>query len=121
MVYRHIVVRQDAENRPAGVPAEQFLANDRPVAIQKVTLKGVGIERTVQPVEDEAVNPWDLLASSTDYCTKSYFHFFGLPAGEYEVKIVAKGFKPYIKTDTVSPGRPAATKAIELVPQRYQN
>ena len=64
------------------MPAEQFLASDRPVAIQKATLKGVGIERTVQPVEDEAVNPYGLLASSTDYCKKSYFHFFKLPAGE---------------------------------------
>ena len=37
-------------------------------------------------------------------------------AGEYEVKIVAKGFKPHIRTYAVKPGRPVTTKAIELVP-----
>jgi hypothetical protein len=116
MLYRHVVMRQDPEDRPAGMPAEQYLANDRPVIIEKVTLNGNGIERTVQPEEDGAVKSYDLFFSSADYCIKNYFHFFGLPAGEYEVEIVAKGFKPHKRTYAVKPGQPAATKAIELVP-----
>ena len=116
MVYGHVFEKQRAEDRPAGMPAEQFRANDRPLAIQKVTLRGANIERTVHPSEDGELNPYDLFLSSTDFCTKNYFHFFRLPAGEYEVKIVAKGFKPHIRTYAVKPGRPVTTKAIELVP-----
>lgn len=116
MVYGHVVARQDAEDRPAGMPAEQYLPNDRPVVIQKVTLKGTGIESTVRPVEYGAVNLFHPFFLSINFCTKNYFHFFGLPAGEYEVEVFAKGFKPNIKTYAVKPGRPAATKAIEMVP-----
>jgi hypothetical protein len=116
MLYRHVVARRDAIDRSAGMPAEQFLASDRPLTIQQVTLTGAGIERTIRPAEDGAVNPYDLFLSSTDFCTPNYFHFFGLPAGDYTVEIAAKGFQPDIRTYTVKPGRPAATKAIELVP-----
>ncbi len=116
MVYGHVVSRQDAEDRPVGMPAEQYLPNDRPVVIQKVMLKGAGIESTVRPVEFGAVNPYHPFFLSLNFCSKNYFHFFGLPAGEYEVEIVAQGFKPHTKTYVVKPGRPATAKAIELVP-----
>lgn len=116
MVYGHVVARQDAEDRPAGMPAEQYRPNDRPVVIQKVTLKGTGIESTVRPIEYGAVTPFHPFFLSINFCSKNYFHFFGLPAGEYEVEIHAKGFNPYVKTYVVEPGRPATAKAIELVP-----
>lgn len=115
MAYGHVVVRQDTEDRPAGMPAEQFLPNERPVAIQKVTLKGAGIERTVLNAKERERNPYAFF-SSTDFCSDNYFHFFGLPAGKYEVEIVAKGFEPYLETYVVKPGRPATVKAIELAP-----
>ena len=116
MVYQHVVVKQEAENRPAGMPGEQFLVNDRPLVIEKVALKGNGIERTVQPVQQGRLNAYDLFLSSTDFCTDNYFHFFGLPAGEYDVEIIAEGFEPDKRVYAVTPGRPAATKAIEMVP-----
>lgn len=114
MVYGHVAARQGVEDRPAGMPAEQYLPNERPVVIQEVTLKGAGIESTVRPVEYS--DPFHPFFLSLNFCSKNYFHFFGLPAGEYEVEIHAKGFKPYNKTYVVEPGRPAALKAIELVP-----
>ena len=117
MVYGHVVVRQSAEDRPVGMPAEQYLASDRPIAIQKVTLKGAGVERVVRPVEDRTLDAYERLISSTDFCTPKYFHFFGLPAGEYEVEITAKGFKPYLRTYVIKPGRPANIRAIELIPE----
>ncbi len=116
MVYGHVVSRQDAEDRPVGMPAEQYLPNDRPVVIQEVMLKGAGIESTVRPVEFGTVNPFHPFFLSLNFCSKNYFHFFGLPAGEYEVEIVAQGFKPHTKTYVVKPGRPATVKAIELIP-----
>ena len=117
MVYGHVATAQNAEDRPAGMPAEQYLPGDSEVNIQMVTLKGADIVRTLHYVENENLNYYDYFLSSTDYCSKSYFHFFGLPAGEYEVKITAKGFRPSIKTYTVKPGRPANVRAIELMPE----
>jgi len=81
-----------------------------------VTLKGAGIERTLHFQGSESVKTYNDFVSSTDFCTKDYFHFFGLPAGKYEVEIIAKGFKPYLRTYVVKPGQPADYRAIEMVP-----
>jgi len=118
MIYGHVAAAQNPEDRPAGMPAEQYLPGDREVNIQTVTLKGAGIVRTLHHMENENINYWDYFLSSTDYCSKSYFHFFGLPAGEYEVEITAKGFRPGIKTYTVKPGRAANIRVTELVPEK---
>jgi hypothetical protein len=114
MIYGHVAAAQNAEDRPAGMPAEQYLPGSRKVTIQMVTLKGAGIERTLHHVENENLNYYDYFLSSTDFCSKSYFHFFGLPAGEYEVKITAKGFRSGLKTYVVKPGRPTNIRVTEL-------
>lgn len=114
MIYGHVAAAQNAEDRPAGMPAEQYLPGSRKVTIQMVALKGAGIERILHPTEAENLNPYDDFLSSTDFCTKNYFHFFGLPAGKYEVKITAKGFRPSLKTYVVKPGRPANIRVTEL-------
>ena len=118
MIYGHVAAAQNAKDRPAGMPAEQYLPGSKEVAIQMVMLKGAGIARTLYQVENESLNHYDYFLSSTDYCMKSYFHFFGLPAGEYEVTITAKGFRPSVKTYTVKPGRPANIRAVELVSEK---
>ena len=79
-----------------------------------VTLKGAGIERILHPVDGKDPKTYDYFLSSTDFCSENYFHFFGLPAGKYKVKITAKGFRPSVKTYTVKPGRPANIRAVEL-------
>ena len=117
MIYGNVSAAQNAEDRPAGMPAEQYLPRDRELNIKTVTLKGAGIVRTLHDMVNENINYYDYFLSSTDFCSKSYFHFFGLPAGAYEVKITAKGFRPSIKTYTVKPGRPANVRAIELMPE----
>ena len=117
MVYGHVATAQNAEDRPAGMPAEQYLPGSKKVIIQRVELKGAGIERILHPMEGENLNTWNPLLSSTDFCRNDYFHFFGLPAGKYEVKIIAKGFRPSLKTYVVKPGRPADTRVTELSPE----
>jgi pimeloyl-ACP methyl ester carboxylesterase len=114
MIYGHVAASQNAEDHPAGMPAEQYLPGSRKVTIQMVTLKGAGIERILRPTKGENLNHYDDFLSSTDFCTNNYFHFFGLPAGEYEVKITAKGFRPNLKTYVVKPGRPANIRVTEL-------
>ena len=116
MIYGHVAAAQNAEDRPAGMPTEQYLPGSRKVAIQMVTLRGAGIERILHPVDGENLKTYDTFLSSTDFCSENYFHFFGLPAGEYEVKITAQGFKPGLRTYVVKPGRPANIRTFELVP-----
>ena len=118
MIYGHVAAAQNAEDRPAGMPAEQYLPGSREVAIQMVTLKGAGIEKILRPAEGESLKTYDDFLSSTDFCTANYFHFFGLPAGEYEVTITAKGFEPALRTYRVKPGQPANIRAVELVPEK---
>jgi pimeloyl-ACP methyl ester carboxylesterase len=118
MVYGHVVTAPNSVDRSAGMPAERYLPGEREVILQTVTLKGTGIERTLHYAEDENINYWDYFLSSTDYCSKSYFHFFGLPAGEYEIAITAKGFEPKLKRYIVQPGRPENSRAIELIPSK---
>ena len=117
MVYGHVAAAQSAEDRPAGMPAEQYLPKSREVALETVTLKGAGIERVLRPETGENRNTYDDFLSSTDFCTKNYFHFFGLPAGSYEATIAAKGFAPVSRTYAVEPGRPTNVRGIELVPE----
>ena len=118
MIYGHVSAARNTEDCPAGMPAEQYLPGDREVIIQTVTLKGTGIVRTLHHMENENINYYDYFLASTDFFSKSYFHFFGLPAGEYEVKITAKGFRPRVKTYKVKPGRPANIRAVELVVEK---
>lgn len=118
MIYGHVTAEPKPENRPAGMPAEQYLPGDREVSLDTVTLKGAGILRTVRYVEKKNLDYYDYFLSSTDFCSKSYFHFFGLPAGEYEVKITAEGFQPGFNTYTVKPGRPGHVQATKLVPEK---
>ena len=118
MIYGHVTAAPKAEDRSAGMPAEQHLPGNREVNIQTVTLKGAGIVRTIHHLENENLNYYDYFLSSTDYCSKSYFHFFDLAAGEYEVEITAEGFQPSLNTYTVKPGRPGYVLSTELVPEK---
>jgi len=116
MIYGHVAPALSADDRTAGMPAELSPPEDLDVAIQSVSLKGTGVERIIRPLDDQKQNGYDWFLSSTDFCTEKYFHFFGLPAGEYEVEITAKGYHPVIKKFVVKPGRPENTRTIELRP-----
>nr|WP_320191435.1 hypothetical protein [uncultured Desulfobacter sp.] len=74
MIYGHVAMAQNPEDRPAGMPAEQYLPGSQEVSIQMVTLKGGGIERFLCPSADEKLNAYDNFLASSDFCTKNYFH-----------------------------------------------
>ena len=117
MIYGHVAVAPDAEDRSAGMPAEQYLPEDRAVRLQAVALKGNGLQREARYVEAENLNYYDYFLSNMDFCSKNYFHFFSLPAGAYAVTIRANGFQPKTKSYTVTPGQPASLRAIQLTPE----
>ncbi len=44
------------------------------------------------------------------------FVFYGLPAGDYTLSIKAKGYRPFEKKYSVTPGVPGDFRASELIP-----
>ncbi len=88
---------------------------DREVQIHSMTLKGVGITRTLIPMKEEDFKYADHYLSGIDYLANGTFCFFGLPVGEYELTIKAEGYEPYTETRNVSLGQYDNPMLIELV------
>ena len=91
---------------------------DTEVQIQTITLRGSEIDRTLIHLKEEIsyneLFPEHYL-SETDFTSDGTFFFFGLPAGEYELTINAKGYEPYSEVCNVRLGQYHNTMRIELV------
>ena len=99
------------------MPGTSYLPVDKEISIQSITLKGKGIHRVLHPLEGKDVNLTDYSISRTDFCHNGYFHFFGLPAGVYELVITAEGYKPIIEKQSATPGKQKDDRVIELTPE----
>jgi len=107
------------EDKFVGRPDVVYRSADNKINIQSITLTGNGILRILQPIMGEDVNYWDLFdlfISRSDFCYDKFFYFFGLPAGDYNILIKAKGYKPIEKKYSVIPGIPKDFRATELTP-----
>lgn len=109
----------EPEDKFVGRPDVVYRSADKKINIQSITLTGNGILRILQPIKGEDVKYWDLFdrfISRSDFCYNKSFIFFGLPAGDYNILIKAKGYKPIEKKYSVTPGIPKDFRATELVP-----
>ncbi len=86
---------------------------DAQIEIQSITLSGGEVSRTLIPLQEEDSDSKHYL-SATDFSYKGTFFFFRLPAGKYELTLIAKGYKPYSEIYTVIPGQYQNTIIIEL-------
>lgn len=109
------------EDRPQGMPATSYMPVDKKITIQSITLKGNGIHRELDPLEGKDVNLADYFISRADFCHNGYFHFFGLPAGVYELVITAKGYKPIIEKHFATPGKQKDYRVTELTPENRES
>ncbi|TPV96308.1 MAG: alpha/beta hydrolase [Myxococcales bacterium FL481] len=114
MAFGNIVAAAPAQDQAVGMPAEQHRPGTPQVNVRTVTLRGAGIQRSLRPHPDPNRDFYGDLVSSTDYCSGDYFHFFGLPAGSYQVEIVADGFRRHIERYRIVPGKPMPTRSIAL-------
>jgi len=89
---------------------------DKKVHIQSITLGGQGIHRILEQIQGEEVDNFDYLISRDDFCYNTCFGFFGLPAGDYKLRINAEGYKPIEKNYSIIPGIPEYFRITELVP-----
>ena len=85
--------------------------------IQSITLKGTGIHRKLPLLEGEDVNIYDYIIQRADCYYKGNFLFFGLPPGEFELVIRAKGYEPFAKKCVVKAGKKLDPMLVELTPE----
>lgn len=86
---------------------------DTEVQIESITLSGRGVLRTTIPLQEEE-SYGEYFLSATDFTAKGAFFFFGLPAGEFELTINAKGYERYSKMCNVRLGQYQNTMVIHL-------
>jgi hypothetical protein len=98
----------------AGMPEYIYRSGNSKIIISSISIKGNGIDRSLQPVRGEYYNNNEYLLSYSDFCYNECFGFFGLPAGDFSVSIKAEGYKPIKKNVTVIPGTPKSFQNIEL-------
>ncbi|MFH1983250.1 MAG: alpha/beta hydrolase [Pseudomonadota bacterium] len=105
------------EDRSIGMPDYRYRAVDRSIVIKSVALAGEGIRRRPDPVTGEEITDYDYLIARNDFCYNQCFGFFGLPAGDYSLTILAAGYRPLEKRYSVTPGTPQAFRTTELMPE----
>ncbi|MGD8368514.1 MAG: alpha/beta hydrolase [Desulfobacterales bacterium] len=108
----------NAEDRHVGMPDYRFRSADRKIHLQSITLEGSGIHRTLQAAEGEEIVSDDYLISRSDFCYNRCFGFFGLPGGNYTLKIEARGYEPIVIRYSVVPGTPKYFRMTELTLDR---
>jgi len=118
MLSGYITTAVKQENKFIGMPGWEYLPEDNTIQVRSVSLKGTGINRTLQSSEDKGSTWSELEISRTDYCYKGYLRFFGLPAGEYELMVEAEGHKAFNKKRLlVIPGKERTLEFFELTPE----
>jgi hypothetical protein len=95
-------------------PAGSFRPPHPDVVIEKVSLRGAGLSRTLVPQARESSFVWQSYVDSQDAAAGAQFSFVNLAAGEYELEILARGYLPYVGRYQVAPGTPPAVPAIVL-------
>lgn len=103
------------EDKFPGRPEMVYQSKSDKIQVQSVELKGNGIHRKLAIQNGEDIDGWSQYISRTDFYLNKYFAFFGLPAGEYMLTIKAKGFKPFEKKYSVTPGIPQVFRAVEVI------
>lgn len=102
-------------NWTPGMPAWEAWPRDDRIPIQSITLKGDGLNRTLKLFMDDGFDWRAYEVTRTDYYYWGYLRFFGLPAGDYELTIKAKGYKPMVDQVTIIPGTDSANRYYKLV------
>jgi len=104
----------DAADKPAG----SYRAPHETVKISSITLTGSGERRTLVPRRQDGGEGLERYLAGQDDAYEAFFSFVSLPQGDYELTILADGYRPYTARHTVVPGRYGQLKPIELTPLR---
>lgn len=105
-------VGDDGDAQP--LPAGTFVRPHPTIRIDRITLSGPGVQRTLVPRTASVPNVVEAYLRGEDDAYGAYFSFVALPPGEYELGIVARGYRPYTARYVVAPGRQPPQMPIVL-------
>jgi pimeloyl-ACP methyl ester carboxylesterase len=94
----------------AGMPQER-------VTIQSIALKGGQTHRLLHILEGKDVNLAEHMIQRIDYYYNGYFVFYGLPEGEYELAVRAKGYRPFATKYRARAAKKTDPVLAELIPE----
>ncbi|KAB2923146.1 MAG: hypothetical protein F9K25_18700 [Candidatus Contendobacter sp.] len=106
----YVGVDGDAADYPAG----SYHPPHETVKIVSITLTGAGTRRTLAPRQAGHDDSAERYLAGEDDALGAYFSFVDLPAGDYELTILAEGYRPHTSHYTVVPGRPRQLNPIVL-------
>ncbi|WP_028580838.1 lipase family alpha/beta hydrolase [Desulfogranum japonicum] len=110
----YIIEALPEEDKVVGMPEWEQIPQNNPISVERITLKGNGISRSLDSCGEKDFNWEDQEISRTDYCYRGWFRFFGLRAGEYELVMQAAGYKVLKAYYTVTPGKESPTEFFEM-------
>ncbi len=105
-----------ADGDIADYPAGSYRPPHQTVKIFSITLTGVGTRRMLVPRQAGHDDIYERYLASEDNVVGAYFFFVDLPAGDYELTILAERYRSHTSRYTVVPGRPQQLNPIVLEP-----
>ncbi len=105
-----------ADADPASVAAGIYRPPHPTLRPDVITLEGAGVARRVVPRDDGAGQLFDAIAKRRDDAIGPAFVFVGLPAGDYTLRIQARGYRTFTRPIRVEPGLAAPLMPIVLEP-----
>jgi hypothetical protein len=88
---------------------------DKKKVLKSVTLSGIGVKRTLVPLKEKEIDILDHYFSGRDFADKTSFYFFNLPSGEYDLSVIAEGYKQYKVKRNIIEGQ-TDLQTINLIP-----
>jgi len=92
-----------------------------PVAAERrvtsVSLTGPGVQRTIVPHDVDLGGAMQEAMDGREYYWEDFFMFYDIPKGRYELKVEARGCRPFVQVVTVDPKAVHAPLKISLTPE----
>jgi len=110
VILGEVVAQSDRVNRPAG----SYQRAENAIQADVIRLTGPSITRELVPQPAARSVLLDAYLDGRDAAANQLFCFLGLPAGEYQLTVQAKGYETHTSTYSVDPGHEAVVPPVVM-------